>query len=160
MCLVMPINTVVDDNMRLSILWNPTRAEQLIWSYSVWVFAVIILIATAGLSRKRTLRRTWNTLQSYRRPKRLEFDDSGFVLTDDAVEHRIRWSALARYRETDNLLVVHDEDLGLWFFPKRAFIDPAEMMRFRATLQTHIAVGEFLPQESAFPVVLVPVKPL
>jgi len=159
-CFVVPVNMVADEHSRISVYWAPTPGEQLLWSYGVWGIAVAIVVVVTSWSGRRTMRRTWNALQSYHRPKRLEFDDSGFIMTDDAGEHRIRWCGLARYRETDNLLLVYDENSQRWIFPKRAFTDPAEMMHFRALLQTHIAVGQFLPQESAFPVVLVPVKPV
>jgi hypothetical protein len=138
---------------RNAIDWHPGPAQQLFAAYSPWIAFCVLTAVLIFAFRSTTAQKAWARHLSLRRPKQLELDEQKFILRDDASERHIRWAPLARYRETLNLLIVHGEDGQIYIFPKRAF-DAEQQMWLRSVIHTNIKVGEFLPRESAFPVLV------
>jgi hypothetical protein len=140
--------------------WRPTRMTAMAVGLAPWVVLFIFVWAIFAYARRRGVDRTFENVPGWRRPKVLVIDDDhGWSIADDTTSYLYRWPYFVSARETERLLMLHDEENRIHILPKRASADHVEIARARAMIQNHVAETKFFPQSGAFPVLPMHAQP-
>lgn len=143
-----------DSIVRLS----PARIALL--ALAPWCVLVILMQVLGLLQRRGKFIGEWRRKASWRRPKSVRLDETGFVLRDPLYQFNFTWAYFSRARETKNLLILVSEGGTEYLIPKRAFAHPADLERCRSLLQNVVQNTRFLVRPIGFAVLPHPALPL
>jgi hypothetical protein len=135
---------------------SPSRALLLAIAVAPW----IVLFALMILLLRRATAWQWKAKPSLRRRRHMILDNDGLENGDEVAVARYHWPYFTRAWETENLLVIVDENRNRQILPKRAFADAGEVGVARALIGSHVADSKFAVAPTGFPVAPLPVQPL
>ena len=147
--------SIVSDS-RTPTDWQPSRVILIVLSLAPWVVVLIGLIWIV----RRAVRRQWATRPSLRRQRTIGLDDQGLHNRDELTTLLYRWPYYRRAWETENLLVLADENDHRHILPKRAFAGDDQLEVARAIVASHVEDSKFRVQPRGFAMTPIAVLPL
>jgi hypothetical protein len=130
------------------IEWEPSPIELMLLAAAPWVVVLVLLVLISRLA----LRWQWKSKASLRRPRTIRLDEQGLHNHDDVTSMLYRWPYFRCAWETENLLVLDDENGLRHILPKRAFVEVGEVEVARSLIGTHVADSKFSVTLGGFPV--------
>lgn len=110
-----------------------------------WVLFAAIVYLFARRAARDAIRQLWEQQPSLTRQRTIDIGPDGFMCDEKVVLRRYEWVALARFVETERLMLACPSDISFEIIPKRAFTSPADLEAARALLQTQIRDRESGP---------------
>ena len=85
------------------------------------------------------VRRLWDGQPHLQRPKRVEIDVTGFVISDAVSRLEHRWPSFSHARETKNLFLLYVSNYAFHMVPTRAFATDEEADGCRELVRKMVA---------------------
>jgi hypothetical protein len=132
-------------------MWAITRGQALMLSFAPWLVVVVVLLTFVVWFSRNHLRRMWTSRPYLRRRRTMIFDEGGERVLDEFTDLSYRWPYFRRAWETENCIVLQDENTIRHILPKRA-LDQPTLEALRAVISNHLADTKFLTTPGGFPV--------
>lgn len=115
--------------------------------------SIILFYALGMLSRRDQIQTTLRSDEHRSDEQTLEFSDDGVQSESALGRQLLKWPAVIKFLETENLIVLYSTHFHLHIIPKRAFEVVGELDAFIALLIRHVPEGVLLPRRGVgFPV--------
>jgi len=83
--------------------------------------------------------------------KRVTLEQGGVTVEEPGESTRLEWSAIRRYSETDDVLLLWTSDVTFQMLPRRCFGSPQDLLAARQLFEANITDAEKAP--TAFEVI-------
>jgi hypothetical protein len=119
---------------------------QIDWAWCV-VGGASATILWSILRAKRTDKQLWDGMRDQQRPKQLEWDENGIVLSDVVSRCQWHWDAFVGSVQTRNLILLKTNRFGMVIVPRRAFPDLQAAEEFVSLVKRSV-----VPPSGGFPI--------
>ncbi len=122
---------------------------------------IIALMLLGMVQNKLQLKKYTRGQPQLFEPTQLDFDHAGISLNSQYTHISLKWPAIVKFAESENLFLVYISQIYFHLVPKRALIVGGQLEAFIVALTSHVSEGVLLPRPpTGFPVLPVPVIPL